>query len=66
MSSIEIHRPDNESNEVYNFRKKFIEENIDKFDKNQIIKYSKILANMKYKKCKYDSVIYNTLKQYLC
>lgn len=61
---------ENESNIVYQYRKDFVDKNLDKFlkdnvDYNTIIKYSKMLANMKFKKCKYDNIIYNQLKQYL-
>lgn len=61
---------ENEANIVYQYRKDFIEKNLDKFlkdniDYNTVIKYSKILAYMKFKKCKYDNIIYNQLKQYL-
>ena len=61
---------ENESNIVYQYRKDFVDKNLDKFlkdnvDYNTIIKYSKMLANMKFKKCKYDNIIYKQLKQYL-
>lgn len=59
-----------ESDTVFNFRKNFIINNKDELikngcDNNTIIKYSKILANIKYKKCKYDSVIYEKIKRFL-
>lgn len=62
-----IHRFDNESNIIYNFRKDFIINNINKLsdDYNTMIKYSKILANIKFKNCSYDINIYNKLKAYL-
>lgn len=62
-----IHRFENESNTIYNFRKDFITNNINKLsdDYNTIIRYSKILANIKFKHCSYDINIYNKLKQYL-
>jgi hypothetical protein len=58
-----------ESNTVFNFRKNFIINNKDELinkgcDNNTIIKYSKILANIKYKGCKYDSIIYNKIKHF--
>ncbi len=65
-----IYRYENESNIIYNYRKNFILNNLDEFNKNGtdlncVIKYSKILANIKFKNCKYDSTIYNKLKSYL-
>jgi hypothetical protein len=64
---MDIHRYDNESNKVYNFRKDFIINNINKLsdDYNTMVRYSKILANIKFKKCSYDESIYNKLKEFL-
>ncbi len=65
---MEISKFDNESNIVYNFRKSFIEKykgDNKNEDFNTIIKYSKILANIKYKKCVYDESIHEKLKKYL-
>jgi hypothetical protein len=59
---------DTESNIIYTFRKNFIEEykknNTDE-DMNTIIKYSKILANIKFKGCNYDGNKIEELKSYL-
>jgi hypothetical protein len=62
-----IHRFENESNTIYNFRKNFIINNINKLsdDYNTMVRYSKILANIKFKNCSYDITIYNKLKAYL-
>jgi hypothetical protein len=65
-----IYRFENESNTIYNYRTQFIIDNKDKLisegiDYNTVIKYSKILANIKFKKCKYDSQIFNKIKQYI-
>lgn len=65
-----IYRYENESDTIYNYRKQFVINNYDEFNKkgidiNCIIKYSKILANIKFKNCKYDSTIYNKLKDYI-
>jgi hypothetical protein len=62
-----IHRFENESNTVYNFRKNFIINNINKLsdDFNTMVRYSKILANIKFKNCSYDITIYNKLKVFL-
>ena len=64
---LNIHRFENESNTIYNFRKDFIINNINKLsdDYNLMVKYSKILANIKFKGCVYDINIYNKLKQYI-
>lgn len=62
---MDIFKFENESNTVYNYRLSFITKNKDKFDMITIIKYSKILANIKFKHCKYDSKLYNMLKEYI-
>jgi len=63
----ELFRYDTESNVVYNYRKDFIEKYTTNSteDINTIIKYSKILANIKFKGCSYDDTIYQKLKSYL-
>jgi len=65
---MDINRFDNESNTVYNFRQNFVEkykkDNKDE-DINNIIKYSKIAANIKFKGCTYDESIHHKLKGYL-
>ena len=61
---MDIFRFENESDTVYNYRLLFITKNKDKFDNHTLIKYSKILSNIKFKNCKYDSKIYNILKEY--
>ena len=45
---MDIYRFENESDTIYNYRKEFITNNKDKFDTNTLIKYSKILANIKF------------------
>ena len=67
--SIHIHRFENESNIVYNFRKDLIINNMDKIIKDgkditDVIKYSKIMANIKFKNCKYDQKIIDVLYKY--
>ncbi len=59
-----VQLPD-ESDTVYNFRKQFIEKIKDKYDLHHVVMYSKIAANIKFKHIKYDSSIYNMLKQYI-
>ena len=46
---MDIHRYDNESNKVYNFRKDFIINNINKVsdDYSTMVRYSKILSNIR-------------------
>ena len=65
-----IYRYETESDTIYNYRKNFILNNYEEFNKNGtdincVIKYSKILANIKFKNCKYDLAIYNKLKDFL-
>ena len=60
MDFTNINRLEDESNKIYNYRKQFIINNMEKLikeghDKNAIIKYSKILANIKFKGCKYNA-----------
>ncbi len=64
---MDIHRYDNESNKVYNFRKDFIINNINKVsdDYSTMVRYSKILVNIKFKGCSYDENIYQKLKEFL-
>ena len=64
---MDIYRYENESNTVYNFRKDFIINNINKLsdDYNIMVRYSKILANIKFKGCSYNETIYHKLKQYI-
>ena len=65
----QIPRFDTESNLVYNYRVEYITNNIkninDTLTYKDLIKNSKILANIKFKKCKYDSKIYNSIKEFL-
>lgn len=59
---------EDESNTVYQYRLDFIK----KYKKNQndlkekdYIRLSKIVANIKFKECRYDSIIYNKIKKYI-
>ena len=65
----QIARFDTESNIVYNYRVNYINSNINRINETltlkDLIKNSKILANIKFKKCKYDPKIYNNLKKFL-
>lgn len=60
-------RLEDESEKIYDYRINFIK----KYSKNKdvkekdVIKFSKIAANIKFKKCKYDPFIYNKIKNYL-
>lgn len=60
-----IPRFDTESDLVYLYRVNFIKNCTEFTEIRDLIKYSKILANIKFKKCKYEPKIYNTIKQYL-
>ena len=65
---MDINKHDTESNTVYTFRKQFIEkykQNNKDENINTIIKYSKMLANIKFKCCKYDNQNLEELKIYL-
>jgi hypothetical protein len=65
---MDISRFENESNTVYNFRQTFVQkykEANKEEDINNIIKYSKIAANIKFKGCTYDNIIYEKVKGYL-
>ena len=57
-----------ESKTVYNYRlqfiKKFKNKNND-FKEKDYIRLSKIAANIKFKECRYDSIIYNKIKNYI-
>jgi hypothetical protein len=63
-----MERLDIEPDIIFNFRKSFYDKykknNPDENDKN-IITYSKIAANIKFKQCKYDSKLYNKVKKYI-
>lgn len=61
----ELFKHDTESNVIYNYRKNFIENYKTNEDINTVIKYSKILANIKFKGCTYDESIYQKLKEYV-
>ena len=63
-----INKFNDESNIVYNFRVSFCEkyssDNPDVKDKD-VIKFSKIAANIKFRKCRYDAFIFNKVKKYI-
>ena len=66
MEQLNIPRFDTESDLIYNYRVSYIHSNLNDMTViNQLIKNSKILANIKFNKCKYDSKIYNSLKDFL-
>jgi len=62
---MDLYRFEDESDTVYNYRLEFIKRYTFETDINVVIKYSKIAANIKFKNCKYDSIIYNKLKEYI-
>jgi hypothetical protein len=59
---------DDESNTVYNYRLEFINkysnDNRDVSEK-ELIKLSKIVANIKYRGCKYGPSIFHKIKKYI-
>lgn len=63
--NIIVARFDSESDTVYNYRVNYINNNINNISMIHLIKNSKILANIKFKKCKYDPKIYNSMKDFL-
>jgi hypothetical protein len=48
---------DNESNDTFKFRINYIESRINTMEFRKLIQYSKIAANIKFKKCKYDTLV---------
>lgn len=54
-----------ESHIIYSFRYNYIKKNINEDKFLNLEKNSKILANIKFKKCRYESKIYNKLKHFL-
>jgi len=65
---MKVYRFDDESNSIYKFRLDFINKYSHDFPETKekdLIKYSKIVANIKYKKCKYEPKIYHSFKKYL-
>ena len=63
-----IDRLIDESNKIYNFRinfiNKFSEDNPD-INQKELIKFSKMAANIKFKECRYDQINYKKIKKYL-
>lgn len=60
-----IYRLIDESDSVYNFRYNYILNNLGTDTLKKLINNSKIIANMKFKKCKYESKTYNSLKSFI-
>lgn len=57
-----------ESNTVYQYRLEFIKKykkNHNELKEKDYIRLSKIVANIKFKECRYDSIIYNKIKKYI-
>jgi len=67
MENLQITRFDDESDIVYNYRKNYITKEYHIMNNNleTLIKNSKILANMKFKNCKYPPKIYHMLKKFI-
>ena len=67
---MDIVRLIDESNEIFNFRCNYInkfkdKDNFKNEDFKNLVKDSKILANIKFKNCRYDPKIYYKLKKHL-
>uniref|UniRef100_A0A6C0J399 XRN2-binding (XTBD) domain-containing protein n=1 Tax=viral metagenome TaxID=1070528 RepID=A0A6C0J399_9ZZZZ len=65
MENLQIERFDDESDRVYNYRKNYITKEYNNNNLETLIKNSKILANMKFKNCKYPPKIYHMLKNFI-
>ena len=63
--NIKIYRSIDESDTIYNYRYDYIKNNINTDTLKRLIINSKIIANIKFKKCRYEPKIFNSLKQYL-
>lgn len=63
-----VEQLDIEPDIIFNFRKTFYDEykknNPNESDKNIII-YSKIAANIKFKQCRYDPKLYHKVNKYI-
>jgi hypothetical protein len=56
---------EDESDLIYNYRLDYIRKEYDNLNLKVLIKNSKILANMKFKNCRYHPKIYNSLKKFI-
>ena len=65
MENINIERFDDESNIIYEYRKNYILKEYNNNTLENLTKNSKILANIKFKNCKYPPKIYNILKKFI-
>ena len=68
MKNLQIARFDDESDTVFNYRKNYITKEYNIINNNNLetlVKNSKILANMKFKNCKYPPKIYHMLKKFI-
>lgn len=65
MDDLNIKKLDDESNLIYNYRLNYIKSEYNNNELKILIKNSKILANIKFKKCKYNPTIYNNLKKFI-
>lgn len=63
--NIKIYRSIDESDTIYNYRYDYIKNNINTDTLKRLIINSKIITNIKFKKCRYEPKIYNSLKQYV-
>jgi len=64
-TDINISRFEDESDTIYNYRVNYIKNNIDTSQLKELIKNSKIIANIKFKNCRYEAKIYHSVKNFL-
>jgi hypothetical protein len=62
---VTIFRSIDESNKIYNYRYNYIKDNIETEKLKKLIINSKIITNIKFKKCRYEPKIYNLLKKFI-
>ena len=60
-----IYRFIDESDTIYNFRYNYINNNIDTDTLKRLVINSKIIANIKFKGCKYEPKIFNSFKSFI-
>ena len=54
-----------ESRKIIDFKNDFIEKNIEKYQKKELLILSKVLINIKFKNCVYHRNIYDKVKNFL-
>ena len=62
---VTIFRLIDESNTIYEYRYNYIKENLSTYTLKKLIINSKIIANIKFKKCRYEAEIFNSFKSFI-